>query len=564
VFVSVVLGISVISMFAAYGRGCGNSAGGTTAENPVAEVNGIAISGRQLESDLEKQTGGAPLPVNYRIEMLGSLLRQQINQALAIKLASDEGAEISVEEARTKIIQQLIESQRIQLIQEQKLRPDASQQEFESAYKAASGRSILDARKEVEGQIEKALAEPNGETIIKGAAASLLWIEKNKSKYMPTDQQIAEENKTIVIKEISVDATLAGKEKPEDKANAILKEIKGGLSFEGAMDKYLPKPADKRKKASDITKDVLESSIRFNPDLASLMTLKPGQMTGVVKDADGPSVIKIVRKGLPTDFDKRKDALKDRKATEEANKAFNEKLEKIATPENVKWHDEAFRVLYDYSGISSPSAMLDPNRTKKLTELIDRALEAQKKGTSSIAIGVAKLSMDAVIVALPPAKASELELKVLPVYVNQSPDPDVKVELAGLYVDTGKTAEAQAAISSAAVGVSAHQDESGKTYWKDLNAVIGRAKTKKILDDQQVSDLNKQYQDWQKAFAEAEKARKEAEAQQKADEARRKKLEEDLKKTGQKPVGEDEKAKTDSSKKPDGNKPEDKKPDGKP
>ena len=149
-------------------------------------------------------------------------------------------------------------------------------------------------------------------------------------------------------------------------------------------------------------------------------------------------------------------------------------------------------------------------------------------------------------------------------YVNQSPDPDVKVELAGLYVDTGKTAEAQAAISSAAVGVSAHQDESGKTYWKDLNAVIGRAKTKKILDDQQVSDLNKQYQDWQKAFAEAEKARKEAEAQQKADEARRKKLEEDLKKTGQKPVGEDEKAKTDSSKKPDGNKPEDKKPDGKP
>lgn len=553
--ISCVLGLTVVSMFAAYGfgRGCGSATPGQPGQNPIAEVNGVAITAVELDRELDSQFQGSELPANFRMQMLASTLRRKISEALILKLAKDQGIEVSTDEAKSKIIQQQFDTAKMNLISSQKLRPDANQQEFENAFKGAYGRSLIDTRKEMETQIAKFLEEPGGEEKIQGIAAAGIWLEKNKAKYLPTDEQLATDNKTIVIKEISVDATLAGKEKPQAKAEAILKEIKGGLSFEAAMDKYLPKPEDKKKKASDITKDVLESAVVVNPDLTPLMTLKPGEMTGVVNDAGTPSIIKIVRKGLPTDFDAKKAALKDQKAAQEAGKALTAQIDKLANDDNIKWHDEAYHVLFEYSKLTDPDALKNPDLNKKMLEIVDKALAAQKKGTPFVAVNVAKLAMDDAIKGLPADKANELKLKVLPEYVTQNPEPDVKIELANLYIDLGKKDETQAALDSAAVGVSAHQDPSGKMYWAGLNGAIQRAKTKKLIEDTQVADLKKKYEEWQKAFDEAEKARKQAEADAKAEEARRKKLEEELKKTGQKDVTQGDGTKKPDEKKPEGN-----------
>jgi hypothetical protein len=154
---------------------------------------------------------------------------------------------------------------------------------------------------------------------------------------------------------------------------------------------------------------------------------------------------------------------------------------------------------------------------------------------------VAKSAMDAAVIGMAPAQADELKIKVLPAYLETSPEISAKIDLAGAYISSGKADEAQAALFDAADSNSVHQDEEGKGNWTRINAAIAEAEKKKLIGSEQVAKLKQTYADWQTSYAEAQ-------AEQKRIAEDEKKRDEELKKAGQEPV--------------EGGKPDGKTPDG--
>jgi hypothetical protein len=372
--VSTVLGFAVIlGLGVGFGRGCASdpqAQQGGAGQTPIVEAGGYTVTQSQFDQAVaaqEQQFGGANFPESFSIVQIGgSVLRQQVNDGLALKLAKDEGIDVSAEKGKQVILQQALEAQKMQFIGNGELRPDATQQEFENVFKAKNGVSFADARKELEKRIDDVAKEPNGEDLIGASVARILWIEQNKSKYVPADDKVKAANQTLFLKELNVTPEVAGKTKPEDKAKQILSEIKGGMSFEAAMDKYLPKPTEKGKKASDQTREVLVKTIENDPSLKALLTLKPGETSGVLTNFGTPAIYKLIKKGLPDDFAKREPALKDQMAKADAQAALDEKIKALDTPENVKWRDEAYHVLYDSVPLAKGMAAAAGYRQKML------------------------------------------------------------------------------------------------------------------------------------------------------------------------------------------------------
>lgn len=539
---SCVLGVAVITMLGAGMRGCGGGQG-PNQEQPGHMAPVVTVGNFKISPDMVKDPQGESPIGTDRMRSEGQKIDSLISGGLALILAKKENVDLSDSNVKQRIILQSLTSARQYLEGNGRLRPGASQQEFENAYKSANGgESLPDARKRLEAQIDEKFKNDEDKVQAQSAAAPVLLIDKFKSKFNPSEDEIKKQFDTIRLKLLAITPKMAGV-KPTDakardaqkaKAEAILKEIKAGTTFEAEMDKYLDKPKEKGKKASDESIPLPASSVAMNPFLGFISKMKPGQVSDVVEMPDGPTLVKFESQkiDLPKDYDAQKPQLLDKEAQNQAAKYVSDEIKKLDTAANVKWDSEGYHVLHDFLAVDS-SKTADPDRNKKLKDIISRAIAAQTNPIGGdAAAAAARLALRSVASGLPAAEASKLTTQVLAIYVQQFPEVDAKIELAEAYVKAGDGDNAAATLKDAADVNSVRTDEEGKANWDLMNKAIKDGQEKKLLSADAVKSLDAAYAKWLKDYAAEQQQKKE-------DEAQRKKTEEELNKTGKQPVAPD-------------------------
>lgn len=526
---SVVLGLSVITMIGGVGfRGCGQSQ--NQAEDQPVSPTIASVGDFHVTKQMTEASDPGPLEGKDRLRTEGQMLNSAIQRGLALTMAKKQGVDLSDAIVKQAVVKAELDTMRQTLEQQGKLRPGASEQEFEDAFKSMAGRSLIDARK----QLEKSISEKLGGTAsdkaeAQASIAGQLLAQKIKSRYMPSESEIQNQFDTYTMKALTLPPDKAGPTAILAKMKKVQAEIKAGATFESEMDKYLPKPADKKKKASENSFPVRADMLNMYPFLAGIKKLKAGEVSDIVTTPGGPMMYKLVnhKLDLPKDYAAQKATLMDQKALENASKAIQEDVKKLDTADNVKWNSEGFHVLHDY--IALDSGPPDANKNKQLRSLIDRALKVGNDPVGGeAAAATARLSLDQAVIGLPAAEADKLKTDVLAYYAQTFPEIPAKLDLAEAYIGAKDAANASTALVNAADSNSIRTDDEGKTNWERIQKDIKKAQDAKLLTPEQLQNLDKLYSDWLKNYSDI----KSAEAKQKLEEQKR---DEELKKQGTAP-----------------------------
>jgi hypothetical protein len=428
--VSAVLGVAVISMLGVGSRGCTagqdeRAAGGPTGM-PVVAIGDYEVTKEAVDQVAENQLGGGQLAATLKTPTVGRALIANINLGLALLLAKKQGVDLSDQRVKQRALEQEFEQIRNQLESMQMLSPEASQQAFEDAYKKVGGRSYSEARKEVEQNIDAKLADPKGREDLLAHVAPLLLIDEAKSKFIPTEAAVKTQFDTLKFKIIDVYKKDAGAEGVMAKAKRIHAEIKAGMSFEAAMEKYNVTAPAKGKKKSDETRSIPAAYIESSEEAKSLLKLKPGEVSEVIStpSAESAQIFKFVDRKieLPKDFEKQKKGLMEAKARNDAAKSVTDQLKKLDTPENVKWKNDGYRLLHDFAVMDQATDAKKPDRLKTLRELLDSALKLIEEPLSGdIASAIAMVAYNELRPTLSPAERDKFEIPIEEAYVHHYP-----------------------------------------------------------------------------------------------------------------------------------------------
>ncbi len=530
--ISVVLLASVATFIGGGGmRGCARQGSQDDTEGRLPEQTVATIGDYKVTKErLEKETGQSIKP-----EDVGGALSGEINKGLLVLYGKSQGISISDDAVKQGLTTQQFDSMRMELEMQGKLRAGATEQEFENAFKTISGKNLLDVKKDMSKALDDQLKTPDGKAFLEAQLIGERLVDKLKSQHVPSEDVVKAEFDTFHVKEIAIARPKSGADDSKTKADQVLKEIKGGLSFEAAMDKYSSATVPKGKKLSEQPpQSIVKSSLEFDPEKKQILSLKPGEVSAVVTTFSGASIYKLVdhKIELPKDYATRKASLLDSKAKQDASKAITDELKKMDTANNVKWSSEGYHTLHDYQAILPT----DPDRAKKTRDIITRALNAKDEPVGGeVAVETAKEALAAATTDMAPKDAAKLRIDVLAAYVHTVPEASAKIELAEAYVAADDKENGPEALKNAADVNSVQTDAQSRVSWDRLNKAIKSAKDKSLLKPEDIKALDDYYAKWQKDYADEQ-------ANQKKQAEHQKQVEAELSKNDKKPAPPEKKA----------------------
>jgi|GEM_PF-3974883 len=525
IIMSLVLLASVATFIGGGGlRGCAPKGGQDDQSNveptvPIVKVGGVQITKAMIDNSVDQQmqqynqmfqAQGMTVPPEARYRFAAGVLNGQLDSGLDLLYANQQEIRFDSNAVKQRLIAQELDVAKADLENQGKIGPKATEQEIENAFKAANGISLIDFRKQTEQKIDDVSKTSGGEARIDSAVALLFLEDKLKTKFQPTEADIESQYRTYQFQEIDFNPDKTGKTTAKVKADLALKAIKGGLSFEAAMDKYSPPPAPKGKKSSLLPpKELMQGTLENEPDLKPLLKLKPGEMSDVVSTPPSAAIYKLIgsKIKLPKDFQSQKAFLMDSKARANVDKFVRDGEKKLDTPQNVSWSNEGYHLLHDFSGLTSLPQGAD--RSQKTRDIIKRALALQKDPLAAdIAAAAAELALPDATANMAPGDAAKVKVDVYEACVKQFSGIDTRLKLAEAYIDTRDGPNAVATLKDAADMNSINEDQNGQMSWDQLNADIKSAKDKNLITPADAKALGDSYAKWLKEFI-AEKQREE-------------------------------------------------------
>ena len=496
----------------------------------IAEFGGVKITSADLEAktlEIGQQFGGAQLPAEFQIMMDGQGLSQLLDQAALTEIAKQEGVKLDDASVLSAFDTEIVnEKKRIrqQLVGMGKLKDGATDEEFAKAFKEVSGGQDLDAqiteaRKTLSDQLKDA---EKRDGLLAKLAPTLLQIQL-RPKVSVTDQDVTTYITEFTAKRIVfLDSKEPGKS--EERAKKVLAEVRGGLSFDDAINKYSDEPAEPNKKKSDKTVLVSGAQIDFAAENKAIAALKVGDVSEPVKNFDGYSIVKLISSTPkpPKDFDKQKEQIKGEIERARLASMIREKVDAFKKSNKPRFALKGYETLYDFTALATDNS--DPKTVQaKRDEVLKRALEiAKAKGPDQ---GVAAMvyysgiKQKANNPEIPRATIlPELELSTkLMIEVKDS--PELHLDLADLYKEMKKGTEAGEQLLAAA-RLNTKFDPSGQALFQAIATKIGEFKTDKLITDAVAATIDKEQNRWREENKkiEAERAKAE-EAEKKAREA---------------------------------------------
>ena len=470
-----------------------------------AEVNGLAGQQRQQSSSPADQA-------NAYASSLGNV----IDHVAQLQLAYEHGIEMDDDKAKAAIPSlwsQQLDAKKQSLISDGKLKPNATEKEFQDAFKTANGISLEDDRKDWESQFDAVLTDPVRHNLVLAEIAFQSLREKYVQDSQVTEMDLRNSYNTYSVQHIGFE----GKTGAEGKALAqkALDDIKGGMSFEDAIKKYNTSKVQPGKKATDTT-EIMAQFFQFIPQLKPLGSLKEGEVSPPIEMPTSTSIYKVIKikQTLPPDYDKNKLQLMTDMKKAAAQTKMKEDLDAIKSADRVQWKNPAYKLAYDYGQIQADFSAAPDQKQARYKDVQDRASAMLSRGGTDTRV-VALILYAANEALYQPATAAEkkkmapVRITALQAALSQTEDPALHVELADLLLGSGRAKEAVEELKKGAETNTSLSPEAQKVY-NGLVSELDKLKEQKKIEDPDAKAIQDKLDEWLKN--KRDQARMEAEA----------------------------------------------------
>lgn len=493
----------------------------------VGKVGSYEITDRLVEGELQKagqMYGGiSNLPPNYVIQMQAGALRGIVGNILQLEMAKKYGIEptdAQIEKLISENIDQEIGNQRQQFVMQGKLKENSTEAEFAELFKKEFKQDL--------SEVKERLKEANTELLKKGPdlriplAAMTIGeplMASIKGELKLSDDELKKTYDSFEFKRITLQQG-----NPNETAKKVLAELKGGLSFEKAMDRYDQAPKDPKKKPSEKTENLQRITLRGFEAYQPLENLKAGEVSQPITIGQSVNIFKLVKikNELPKDFDKKKDTYRDSQLTGLAAGKLQKDLMAAQKNASVTWTNDAYRLLYEYSRISSENLPAE-ERIAAEKKLLDESIkvategEANQSRIAGTLAFVALQNAESKATAAEKKKLQDSKLKVYEVYLMDNEDPNLRLELVGIYKDKKDKDKFFDELLAAAEANSNQVDAAGQGIFSQVNTLVKQGREASLLTQEQVKQIQVLQDDWKKNRADQDKW--DAEAKKEADKA---------------------------------------------
>lgn len=516
-----------------------DSAIATVGKFPITEPMVFAMAEQTL-TQFREAFGGQVPPV-FVAQYTGVAVDQQVNAGLLIELCDRERIDLSDESVRKaieKMIDEEIERNKQALIAEKKVAADASPAVMDAAYKAAHQLDPKAQREATMTRVDQMLKAPNERNQLLVSAANTLLMEKYSNEIPASDESIKAFFDVYMSKRIFLKEDKHPGVDLKKKASDIMAEIKGGLSFEAAMNKYTDDEPGPNKPKSDNEFQVDGKTIGLNAAYAPIAKQTVGAVEGPYTLGDGGvSIVKVNSKAsqLPPDFEAKKAQYKKDFQRDSAAGKLQEKLKALKGENLITWKSPGYELLYDiavYTQSDDSRKATPAERKAKYEAFMKRGEEAANDPLGTRVVPLAQFwafnqvwtdSSDAEKAAL-----TDRRIEILEGMLQQTESGELRMELVDLYASKKDGAQVTTNLELAATAISANFEATGQQKYAELQAKLLKLKQAGVLNAEQEAKVRLILDQWAKdkiekdrfddeARKQEEQARKDAEAAQKAE-----------------------------------------------
>lgn len=503
----------------------------------IAKVGDYEITERIIEDELRRGSamyGGLEnLPPSTQLQLQGGALRSMVANVLAIEMAKKYGIEASDQDVE-KILAQSIDGElgnvRQQFITSGKLKTDATEAQFAELFKKEQGTDLGEYKKvALEKSLETLRVAPDLRIPLASVAAQQPLMEAIKKELKLSDEDLKKSYDKLNFKRITLtkgDAMATAKK--------IEAELKGGLTFEKAIDRYSESPVDPKQKASEQILPIDRISIRGFDVYKPLEALKPGEVSAPISIGQSVSLFKLIsiKNELPKDFEKQKETLRESQAAQYAAGKLQSSLMEAQKVAKISWKIKAYEWLYAYGRLTAENLSPD-ERTKLEKQIMEESLKSVTEGDaaqaklSSLLAYVTFESIYGAASAAEKTKLDDTKVKVYEAYLLDHEDPAMRLELVKVYQRQKKADEYNSQLNAAANANLGSTDAAAQGRYSEISTLIREGEEAKLLTAEQADDLRKIQTLWVEQKTEQDKFDAE---QKKLEEEERKKAEAEEKK----------------------------------
>lgn len=506
--VSIVLAIMFIVGFLWMSSPAGQRAAtGEGTETVIAEVAGNPIHLSQIEEQTRQQTQQyfaqlESVPVELEASVMGGVLRQLVNQSLVTELAKRDSIHLSDDDVLSMVKKQFeatVKGEKDRLITEGKLTAASTDDVVDKVFKEVNGSTLTELRQKNLDDAKNLLAEPKGRANVIAYFTNQALIEARKSRMMPTDEQLKTSFDTLVVKRIVFDGA---KGNAMESATKAVEEVKGGLSFEQAIDRYSTDTPEKGKKLSEVTTNLTVASIEGLPMFQSVLALKAGEVSPPIASGTGALVYKLVERksAVPADFEQAKASYADGYATQAANRQVTADVEKMyASADVIVWKSEGYHVLFDYASmVDAGDAQAQGEAFVKLEERAAQASTSDPVGSKPAAL-VRYLALQRVPTGKTPEEQEALKQKKLEAIGNllvTSENFDLRMQLVDMLLADKDPLAAEELLTAARNNNS--PTDIGQRNFSDSVARLDKLKAAQVGTPEQIAGIESEFERWRR------------------------------------------------------------------
>ncbi|MBS1713142.1 MAG: hypothetical protein JST30_02265 [Armatimonadetes bacterium] len=230
-----------------------------------------------------------------------------------------------------------------------KLKPDATDAEFEAVFKKdpqAGGKTFDEIKKAAVEQGQTLANDPENGAVFRAQVLVHALTKAYAASVEATPEAYKKSTESFETKSLPFDDVKVPLDERKATADKALADLKGGMKFPDAIKKYAPKKPD-------IALPMPRALVEASPELAPILSIKPGQVSDVIVFQGNPTIyiVDSVKANVPPDFDKKQKFYLDTYKTSQATKQLGKDLEEVK--KSVKWHSDVCRLSFELGVLES-------------------------------------------------------------------------------------------------------------------------------------------------------------------------------------------------------------------
>jgi len=505
--------------------------------NVIASVGSRNISATTIEDAFQKsreqmvdqmrQFGSfEPVPIQQEMQIFLRSFSEAFQEVTVEGLAKKYGVTISDTQLADEITRQIemaVSQERMQLVQEKKLKDNATAEEFDAALRANGRKSSQEYRADLQAKAK----DPAIQKQLRQSLVGQEVIKKLEAETTISDADLKKTLTMLTIKRIVVDKSDEAGRANLEKA---LTELKAGAKFDDLIKKY-----SRDKGVQPMPFSMRDAYAR--KELAELKTLKPGSTSKVLEMTDGFAIVLVVtsKDNVPKDWEKSKANELTSFKQYAAGIRLQDEVKGLQNSKDITWKSKGYQTAYEFISKAGTA------EEKKVAEAtIAVGADASDQFGRRALVYAKYLAMESLWAkwdAKTKQERGPQRLQILQETLAMTESPALRLTLAEMLIDR-KDPLAGGELLNAAKGNEGYLGPIGQGINGQLSGLLKKARDAKLVTPEQAKEIEAAQTKWQSAFqtqvAEQKKEEARREKERLEAEAAAKKAEEEAKKSAPK------------------------------